>query len=166
MKNYKDSDYAVNKHAKGIVYRFADQTVEITLEDYLRENPGKREADFMELKDLSDKIYENQVRDENRQTYKNTAIQGLEETDAFAVLSPEDILIGQTEQAEKEKQRKQIAKTVWDSLTEVQRRRYYLHAVKGFSTWEIAAKEGTNQKSVYESLQAAEKKIKKVFGDA
>jgi len=25
MKNYRDSDYAVNKNAEGIVYRFANQ---------------------------------------------------------------------------------------------------------------------------------------------
>lgn len=40
MKNYKDSDYALNKFSEGIVYRFADRIVEITLEDYLAENPG------------------------------------------------------------------------------------------------------------------------------
>ena len=50
MKNYRNSDYAANKNSKGIVYRFANQTIEITLEDYLRENPDKNEADFTELK--------------------------------------------------------------------------------------------------------------------
>ena len=39
MKNYKDSDYARNKFSEGIVYRFADRIVEITLKDYLAENP-------------------------------------------------------------------------------------------------------------------------------
>ena len=52
MKNYRDSDYAANKNAKGIVCRFANQIIEITLEDYLRENPDKNEADFTELKSL------------------------------------------------------------------------------------------------------------------
>ena len=161
MKNYRDSDYAANKYAEGIVYRFADQTVEITLDDYLRENPGKTEADFAELKALSDGIYEEQGRDENRQTYKNTAIHGLEETNAFAIPSPEDVLISRTEQAEKEKRRKQTAKTAWDSLTEVQRRRYYLHTVKDLSSWKIAEIEEVKHQSILESLAAAEKKIKK-----
>ncbi len=35
MKNYKDSDYAINKSSEGIVYRFADRIVEIILKDYL-----------------------------------------------------------------------------------------------------------------------------------
>ncbi len=50
LKNYKDSDYALNKFSEGIVYRFADRIVEITLEDYLAENPGKTAQDFLEPK--------------------------------------------------------------------------------------------------------------------
>jgi DNA-directed RNA polymerase specialized sigma24 family protein len=46
-------------------------------------------------------------------------------------------------------------------LTEIQRRRYIQYHVDGLSTWAIAELEGVNQKSVYESIQAAEKKIKK-----
>lgn len=61
MKNFKDSDYALNKFSEGIVYRFADRIVEITLDDYLTENPGKTEQDFLELKALSDEIYHEQV---------------------------------------------------------------------------------------------------------
>lgn len=42
MSKYQDSDYAVNKFSKGIVYRFSNETIEITLEAYLRDNPGKQ----------------------------------------------------------------------------------------------------------------------------
>lgn len=35
MKNYKDSDYALNKYSENIVYKFADGVKEITLEDYI-----------------------------------------------------------------------------------------------------------------------------------
>ncbi|WP_333783126.1 hypothetical protein [Lutispora saccharofermentans] len=66
MKNYKDSDYALNKFSEGIVYKFADRIVEVTLEDYLTENPGKTAEDFLELKALSDEIYHEQVMQENR----------------------------------------------------------------------------------------------------
>jgi len=61
MKNYKNSDYALNKFSEGIVYKFADLIVEVTLEDYLVENPGKTAEDFIELKSLSDEIYHQQV---------------------------------------------------------------------------------------------------------
>jgi len=58
VKKYTDSDYAVNKKAKGIVYRFADMTVDITLDDYLSENPGKCEFDFAKpINILSDRDY-------------------------------------------------------------------------------------------------------------
>lgn len=50
MKNYRKSDYALNKFSEGIVYQFSDRTLEISLEDFLRANPGKTEADFMTLK--------------------------------------------------------------------------------------------------------------------
>ena len=159
MKNYRDSDYAANKYAKGIVYRFAGQTVEITLEDYLRENPDRSEADFTELKALSDGIYLRQDRSDNAQSKKNVSIHSLEETGLCAVPSPEECYIGAEKKAEQlKKVRKALSK-----LTEIQRKRYLLYAVQGLSTWQIAAMEGTNQKSVYESLQAAEKKIKKVL---
>ena len=46
MKNYKDSDYALNKYSEGIVYKFADRIVEITLSAYLTENPDKTAEDF------------------------------------------------------------------------------------------------------------------------
>lgn len=62
MKNYHKSDYALNKYRKGIVYKFADGIVEVKLEDYLRENPDKTEADFQALKRLSDEWYLEQVR--------------------------------------------------------------------------------------------------------
>ena len=159
MKNYRDSDYAANKYAKGIVYRFADHTVEITLEDYLRENPGKNESDFTELKALSDGIYLRQDRSDNAQSKKNVPIHSLEETGLGAVPSPEDSYIGAEKKAE---QLKKVKKAL-SKLTEIQRKRYLLYAVQGLSTWQIADFEGTNQKSVYESLQAAEKKIKKVL---
>ncbi|HZJ77703.1 MAG TPA: hypothetical protein VFD52_02725 [Clostridia bacterium] len=165
MKNYRDSDYAANKKAKGIVYRFSNQTIEITLEDYLRENPDKNEADFTELKSLSDEIYLKQVRAENAQTKKNVSIHSLEATTLCCVASPEDALIAAEEQAENQRQRREIAAKAISTLTEVQRRRYLLSTVQGLSTWQIAAMEGANQKAVYESLKAAEKKIKKVLAN-
>ena len=49
LKNYRDSDNALNKYSQGIVYKFADGIVEVTLEDYLHDNPDKTEAGFAEL---------------------------------------------------------------------------------------------------------------------
>jgi len=161
MKNYAKSDFAVNKYADGIVYLFADGTVEYTLTDYLRDNPDKSEADFAELKTLSDEIYEEQARDENRQTYKNVSIHSLEETTAFALPSPEHTLIDLPEQAEMKRQRRDLAAQALETLTETQRRRYVRNKANDLSTWKIAKIEGVNQSKIMKSVVAAEKKINK-----
>ncbi len=70
MKNYKGSDYAANKYSSGIVYRTANQTIEISLSDYLEANPDKTKQDFYKLKVLSDQIYLEQAQNENKSTKK------------------------------------------------------------------------------------------------
>jgi hypothetical protein len=87
MKNYKDSDYVLNKFCESIVYRFAERIVEITLEDYLAENPNKTAEDFLELKALSDEIYHQQVIDENRTSRLHFSMNGSEETEVLATNS-------------------------------------------------------------------------------
>ena len=37
MYDYRKSDYAINKNSPNIVYRFHNEILEITLEDYLKE---------------------------------------------------------------------------------------------------------------------------------
>ena len=164
MKNYQNSDYALNKYSKGIVYRFADGVAEVTLEDYLAENPGRTSGDFMELKRLSDEMYHGQDRAENAQTKKNISFDELE-TGAFRYApSPEEMFLGaidEREEADNRQRKLNIANNALDRLTGVQRRRYMLHLVDGISAREIAQIEGTNHKSVLESIWAAEKKIKK-----
>jgi len=49
-------------------------------------------------------------------------------------------------------------------LTEVQKRRFLMYAA-GLSTHEIARREGSNQKSVHESVEAARKKLQKFYSD-
>jgi DNA-directed RNA polymerase specialized sigma24 family protein len=165
MKNYQSSDYAINKNAKGIVYRFADQTVEVTFEDYLRENPGKTAADFAELKALSDEDYYDSDRSGYRQTWKNTSLNTLDEDEnaIFAVPSPEDEIIERGEQEAAYAKRKSVALHALDKLTDIQRRRYIQYHVEGMTEREIAEKECSTQQAVSKSLAWAEKKIKKVL---
>lgn len=59
MKNYKDSDYAINRYSKGIVYNFADGNNEITLEKFIEAHPELSEADFNTWKQWSNDDYEN-----------------------------------------------------------------------------------------------------------
>jgi len=167
MKNYAQSDYALNKNAKGIIYHFADKIVEVTLADYLRENPDKTAADFEELKALSDADYYEADRSGYRQTWKNTSLDTLyeDETAIFSVPSAEDEVIRQREQAEAYAKRQSTATFALEKLTEVQRRRYLLHHAHGKTVREIADIEGVFFTSVHESIQAAERKIKKVLSE-
>jgi RNA polymerase sigma factor (sigma-70 family) len=169
LKNYKDSDYALNKYSEGIVYRFADGIVEITLADYLAENPGKTEADFRALKELSDADYFERDRLENAQTKKNSPLNELDDTALCEAPSPEDYLIGVIDSQEKSKRRQErlaVANRALNKLTEIQRRRYLMYHVDDMTTREIAESEGTHFTTVHESLQAAEKKIKKVLASS
>jgi len=166
MKNFAESDYAINKNAEGIVYRFADRTIEVTLEDYLRENPGKTTADFAELKALSDADYYDTDRSDYRQTWKNVPFYGLDNTSTFATMSTEDELISRAEQLSKVEQRESLVQKALDKLTDVQRRRYVMCHVESMSTRQIAEQEGKSQHAVMCSLDWAEKKIKKVLTDS
>ena len=165
MKNYKNSDYALNKvNTEAIVYNFANEIIEVTLLDYLAENPDRTESDFRELKELSNSMYFEQDRKENAQTKKNVPIYDIDDTELCLEKSPEELFIDEInaqEETEMWQQMMTTANLAMEDLTEVQRKRYLLYAVEGMSTWQIADLEGVNQKSVHESLQAAEKKIKK-----
>ena len=169
MKHYTSSDYALNRYSEGIVYRFADSIVEVTLADYLADNPDKTAADFQVLKEFSDSNYYKQDRAENAQTKKNTSIDGVDEALLCLEPSPEDVLFGAMdaiEAAEWRKGRLIAANHALDKLTEKQRKRYLMYHIEGKTVREIADIEDSFFTSVYESLQGAEKKIKKVLSSA
>ena len=159
MKNYRDSDYAVNKFSKGIVYRFDDETIEISLEDYLRENPDKTEEDFLRLKAISDEIFLEEIRLETAQGRKMVSINDLENNLACAI-SPVDEQYIQQEKREQDK-RKMDKLFRAAGLTEKQKRRLYLHCVEGKSFRAIAEIEGVHWTSVEECVNFALKKLKK-----
>jgi DNA-directed RNA polymerase specialized sigma subunit, sigma24 homolog len=169
MKNYKDSDYALNKHSNGIVYRFADKIVEVTLEDYLTENPGKTEDDFLKLKAFSDADYLSQDRLDYKQSWKNSSISDLDEAAKCETPSPEESMIAAIDKLEEIKTLKYQAKLAGqalDRLTEIQRRRYLLHHVGGWTMRKIAESEGVGHTKIQKSLEAADKKIKKFLSES
>ena len=159
MRNYRKSDYAINKYSPNIVYRFHDEIIEVSLEDYLKENPDKTEQDFVELKALSDEIYYEQDRVESAQTRKDISIHGLEEMDCCSTRPLE----------EEEIQNRRYARTALKRLfaagvlTEIQKRRFRLHVFRGLSTRQIGRLEGTSHQAVAKSLNLSIEKLKKFF---
>ena len=161
MKNYRDNHYALNKYSEGIVYKFVDGIVEITLEEYLCDNPDKTEADFEELKAMSDEIYYQQDRQEHRTNRLNISMDKIKDKVAEATL-PMDV-----ELIRKEEERKALeaAKKLLHSgkLTPIQQRRFLLYFFEGLTTRQIAKLEGVRQQTVWNSLMWAQKKIKKIL---
>ena len=162
MKNYRNSDYALNKFSQGIVYKFSDSIVEVTLEDYLRTNPGKTEQDFMALKALSDEIYLEQDRADNAQTRKNVSLHGMEDSlDIKSIPLDEQYIAIQNKRYANEAITKLLRS---NALTDTQRRRFVLHILRGLSLREIAAREKVHFTSVNESIASAVDKLKKISG--
>lgn len=110
---------------------------------------------------MSDEIYYQQDRQEYRVSHRNVSISGMEDTLVASALSVDAELIQKAE----EKKALEAAIRLLESgkLTDVQKRRFYLHFFHGLSTRQIAKLEGVNQKTVWESLMWAEKKLKKIY---
>lgn len=168
LRDYRKSDYAINKYSPNIVYRFYDdEIIEVSLEDYLKENPDKTEQDFAELKALSDEIYYEQDRAESTQTRKDVSIHGLEEMDCCSTRPLEEEL----EELAAEVQNRRYARIALERLfaagvlTEVQKRRFRLHVFRGLSTRQIGRLEGTSHQAVAKSLNLAIEKLKKFFAE-
>lgn len=162
MRNFNESDYALNKYSEGIVYKFADgKTQTIWLEDYLSANPGKSAEDFAKIKALSDELYHEQVIVEHRTGRLDVTINGLEETEQLATVSIDTELIHKADTGKALKAAKLLLNS--GKLTEVQRRRFMLHFFKGLSIRQIAELEQVDFRAVWESLHWATKKLKKFY---
>ncbi len=161
MKNYRKSDYAINKFSKSIVYIFADEIREISFEDFLRENPNATEVEFLRLKEISDSIYYAQDRAENAQTRKNVSIHSIEETDLCATLSVEEEYL-----LSEDKRRAMLAadKLFRDiTVTEKQKLRFIRHCIYRMAFRQIAEIEGVHHTSVEESVNRVLKKLRRYF---
>lgn len=165
MYNYRNSDYALNKHSKGIVYKFSDGIIETTLTDYLRENPEKTAEDFNKLKELSDEIYYQQDRHQNRTSRLDVSIYCLEQADYISIVHLAADAQWKNERSRTQEQALIAAKRLLDSgkLTATQKHRFYLYFFEGLSTRQIALQDKVHQRAVWDSLRWTIKKLKKYF---
>lgn len=161
MREYWTSDYAINKDSKNIVYQFVDGKMEITMEDYLKENPDKSEQDFIHLKKLSDELFYEQALEDTRYGKRKQTLGRLEESEQFALPAIDTMLIHSSELKEIKKATKRLLES--GQLTKTQRRRFLLHFFQGYSTRKIAQIEAVTQQSVWESLSWSAKKLKKFY---
>ena len=129
-RNYKHSDYAKNKYSSNIVYAGSNENVEITLEQFLRENPEMTEEDFKYWKDWSDEDYCITDRKDSIEAKHTVSIHSIEATELVSVPSAEDIVIEKLSHENERIYTMQDAEMVLSKLTDIQRRRYLLHAFR------------------------------------
>lgn len=159
MKEYWASDYALNKKSMGIVYRFADGVVEITLEDYLREDPGKTEADFLALKAISDEIYHQQAKAEHAETCRDVPLHTCK---GLFAPSAEEIMEAKTTMQDLEQLQTLLENFIASGiLTKTQQHRFFLYCIQGLSTRQIATLDGVRQFAVWKSLALCQRKFQK-----
>ena len=160
-RNYRQSDYAKNKYSNNIVYAGLDETIEITLEQFLDENPGMTEEDFKYWKNWSDEDYLIADRKDTNEAKHTVSIHSIEATELVSIPSAEDIVIEKLSRESERVYTMKDAEAVLSKLTDIQRRRYLLYEVYGLSTPQIALSEGVSQYTVWESIDSAKKIIKK-----
>lgn len=161
MKKYNQTDYAINKKSPHIVYAYGDEIVEITIDDYLKQNPTKSEEDFKVLKELSDEIYHEQAVEENKNN-RNTV--KLDDYADSLLSTSKCVLQGMIDEDDLRKTNRATYKLLKSGeLTDVQRSRFIEHYINGKSAREIAKKEDVNVTSVTRSLAYSRSKLKKYF---
>lgn len=161
MAKYYHSDYALNKKSESILYRSADgSVVEITKEDYLQQNPDLTVEQFIELKHLSDGLF-NEEKNRERTQQRTKTKEKKKRLSAPPPLSCEEQLIHD----EEKEHIREVANQLLDSktLTETQERRFKKHYVEGLSYRSIAQQEGVHFTSIQECIYACRKKLKKFF---
>ena len=162
MKKYQDTDYALNKFSKGIVYKFTDNIIEITLSDYLSENPEKTAEDFYKFKAISDEIYLKQAQDEDTKTRRNIPLKQVEDALICERPTPEQEVLTALNECEEDIRKNkllEIAKLSLQSLTIIQRRRYLMYHVYNLNMRQIVDIEGVGISKIHKSINTAKNKI-------
>lgn len=159
MRKFQNTDYVRNKYSKGILYKVSEGYIEVTAEQYLKENPDKTEQDFMELKRISDEIYYKQNQEESAYARRKEELKAVEEIEQ----SETDMLDLDIIKKMEEEEMKQAVKKLLEmgNLTLIQKRRFYLHFYEGKSYRQIAKLDGVHFTSVQESIEVCVKKLKK-----
>lgn len=164
---YQKTNYAINKNKEGIVYLSQDGNyLEITLRDYLNENPDKTEADFIRLKEFSDEIYLNEDRNDIKYMKRKLSLSS-EKTQLMVEVkhnldySIEEELLRKEEIIHIRKAAEELFQI--GNLTEVQKRRFIAHFIEGKSYRVIAESEHVHFTAIQQSISLSLKKIKNIY---
>ena len=184
--DYQNAEfYKLNKNNPDLVYNFADELItyrketdengNLQIVEYRKKDgrKGKKTSrrvvpshemsieDFDAWKErLTEEALEYR-RHDDLTTRENVSIENLLETDLVCEESVEDEYVREEEERQALPKTMDVALGILDVLTPKQRSRYIQSKVYGKSVRDIAAKEGSDWTSVWESINAAEKRIEK-----
>ena len=184
--DYQNAEfYKLNKNNPDLVYNFADELItyrketdengNLQIVEYRKKDgrKGKKTSrrvvpshemsieDFDAWKErLTEEALEYR-RHDDLTTRENVSIENLLETDLVCEESVEDEFIREEEERQALPKTMDVALGILVVLTPKQRSRYIQSKVYGKSVRDIAAEEGSDWTSVWESINAAEKRIEK-----
>ena len=184
--DYQNAEfYKLNKNNPDLVYNFADELItyrketdengNLQIVEYRKQDGRKRKktsrrvvpSHEMSIEDfdawkarLTEEALEYR-RHDDLTTRENVSIENLLETDLVCEESVEDEYIREEEERQALPKTMNVALDILDVLTPKQRSRHIQSKVYGKSVRDIAAEEGSDWTSVWESINAAEKRIEK-----
>lgn len=173
-KLQKDPDTIAYAHNEEIVLikRVVDDDsvhlIEITLDTETGSKISERSipdsemklSDFDTMKEFLTEATRQEFNADWSATKLNVDFDILEKTDLLSVQSVEDDYIERQNVSDDFRTLDNAMKVLDSCLTKIQKKRYILSRAKGLSTREIAEKEGVSQRTVQDSLELAERKIK------
>ena len=149
------SDFSLNKaDADAIVCPSVTGVhIRLTREDF------SSEEEFQRWKMWSDENYYQIDRDDVNLSKRSLPLHDLAEK-AAAVQSPEDALIELLDNQERQALRHLLMEGLDRCLTPTQRRRLWMYCVENLTLRQIAAVENVHNRSVFDSLAAAKRRLK------
>lgn len=156
----RKSDYALNKKdPDAIVFKTADGAyIRLHREDF------SSEEEFLKWKGWSDEDY--RVVDVRNNAYTKLTVSLERIPEQIGALSPEQFLIEQYDQLDREQFCRLLLEGINTCLSEPQRRRLLKYYFEGQTEVEIAAAEGGSQPKIAESIWRAKENLKKFFKKA
>lgn len=154
------SDYALNKKdPAAIVFKTAAGAyIRLHREDF------SSEEEFLRWKGWSDEDY--RVVDVRNNAYTKLTVSLERIPEQIGALSPEQLLIEQYDQLDREEFCRLLLEGINTCLSETQRRRLLKFYFEGQTEVEIAAAEKVSQSKIAESIWRAKENLKKFFKKA
>lgn len=159
---YNQSDFARNKKSENIVYKFIDGVIkEISLEEFLKDDPECTLERFEEIKAVSDGNYHESDLSDTKHRRHNLSLDSFDYEPNRTIITLEDQHILNEAKINAVRAANELFED--KKLTDKQKNRFAMHYILGISMRTIAKKEGINVSSVSRSLELARKKLVNIF---